>query len=465
LADVSVYQREISQPRSVVWQGSRMDRAFPTLACVVVGLIAACGAVKGETPDAAVDADVPMRVTATVLTLAADGQPDTTAKVVFQDPEGTVVSDGAVDTMGRAEAMMPSGGSVTAIRVTTDTPTTLSATIETTTGVKPGDDLTFGLKAPGTILNQGGQTTMTASFTPLANATSYVFYTSCGVTSTTVSPVTLTFRDSCHGATFDLVGIATGAMLTTPAYVRLTNIAYQSGGSFNVPVSFLTMQTFTINVSNIAAEISSLSATRSAMFGNVPVAPRSVSAGDPPAGSSSVSIPYPPAVGSRSEVVLSMSRPDAQSTQRHEMHTATLTSNVSIDLAQQPLPWLGNATQTPMGATWTAVVPGSADGMLTQWSGRWTVGTRTVTVTWRVTQPAEMTGMTLPGLPPAYAMLDATRQTATPLSLVLYMAEYDNLAGYDELRQMPETLLTPSIGSMGAFVGMPFQRRITTLVR
>jgi hypothetical protein len=40
------------------------------------------------------------------------------------------------------------------------------------------------------------------------------------------------------------------------------------------------------------------------------------------------------------------------------------------------------------------------------------------------------------------------------------MADYDNLAGYDQFRQMPETLLTTSMGSMGAFVGMPFQRRI-----
>jgi hypothetical protein len=44
----------------------------------------------------------------------------------------------------------------------------------------------------------------------------------------------------------------------------------------------------------------------------------------------------------------------------------------------------------------------------------------------------------------------------------MYMADYDNVAGYDQLRQMPETLLTSPIGIMGAFVGMPFQRRIIT---
>lgn len=51
----------------------------------------------------------------------------------------------------------------------------------------------------------------------------------------------------------------------------------------------------------------------------------------------------------------------------------------------------------------------------------------------------------------------------SPLSLTVIMADYDNLAGYDELRQMAETLLIPSISSMGAFIGMPFQRRISTM--
>jgi hypothetical protein len=61
-------------------------------------------------------------------------------------------------------------------------------------------------------------------------------------------------------------------------------------------------------------------------------------------------------------------------------------------------------------------------------------------------------------------MFDPGQQTVavTPTGLTLLMADYDNVAGYDELRAMPETLLTTPIGLMGAFVGMPFQRRIMT---
>jgi hypothetical protein len=101
---------------------------------------------------------------------------------------------------------------------------------------------------------------------------------------------------------------------------------------------------------------------------------------------------------------------------------------------------------------------------MVSWSGGWNDGTRPVAITWFVAQPAAMAGMTLPRLPAAYAMIDPGQQTVAvkPSSATMYMADYDTVAGYDQLRQMPETLLLSPIGSMGAFVGMPFQRRIIT---
>jgi hypothetical protein len=174
-------------------------------------------------------------------------------------------------------------------------------------------------------------------------------------------------------------------------------------------------------------------------------------------------VPHPQGFGTRSELAIFMSRPDAGHGQRHEVHTATLGTSATMDLGKQQLPWFTDLAQTPTGATWTMVAPGDPpDGMMTQWSGRWNDGTRSVSITWSVVQPGEMAGMTLPRLPAAYARLDPGQQTiaVTPDYMFLYMADYDNLAGYDELRQMPETLLVPSIGTMGAFVGMPFQRRL-----
>jgi hypothetical protein len=437
--------------------------------CVVamVGLGVACGEV-GNTPDAAIDA-APAPVKATVLTTSGDGAPDTTAKVVFQDPDGTVVSDTAVDAMGRAQAVLPRGGAVTAIRITTDTPTNLTASITTIAGVKPGDDLTLGLKASATITNQGGQTTMTATFLPHPSAGGYTFYTPCGFSgSSTTSPVTLSFRDSCHGATFDLVGVASGGTLTTPYFVRLTNVSYQANGSFSVPMGFSSMSNFTVNLTNVPGAVSSMSVTRSSMIGSQPVAATNASVtGDPPAGDVSVALPFPQGVGTRSELMLFLNRPDAAHGQRHEAHTATLGTSATLDLGKQQLPWFTDLVQTPTGATWTMVAPGDPpDGMMTRWSGRWTSGMRSVSITWSVAQPAEMAGMTLPRLPAAYAMIDPGQQTVAvaPDVMTLFMADYDNLSGYDELRQMPETLLVPPIGSMGAFVGMPFQRRLIAVV-
>jgi hypothetical protein len=435
--------------------------------CVVAmaGLGVACGEVKNNNDAGPGDAEIDAMlgpVKATVLTTIGDGLPDPTAKLLFLDPDGNVVSDTAVDAMGHAQAMLPRGGTVSAIRIITDTAATLSASITTISAVKPGDDLTFGVKASATITNQGGQTTMTATFPLATGATSYQFYTPCGFAgSSTASPVTLSFRDSCHGATFDLLGIAFGP--TTPLFLRLSNVNYQSNGSFNIPAGFGTMANYTVNLSNIPDVVSSLSVSRNTMIENLPVYGQGIGAGDPPAGTLAVLVPYPQGVGPRSELSISMLRPDAQHNERHEVHTATLGTSANVDLGKQQLPWFSNITQTLTGGTWTMVAPGDApDGMMTRWSGRWTSGARSVFLTWFVVQPADMAGATLPKLPVLYSNLDPGQQTVavTPTSMIFYMADYDNLTSYDELRQMPETLLLPSIGSMGAFVGMPFQRRL-----
>ena len=429
----------------------------------MAGIGVACGEVKNNN-DAGADAEIDAMlgpVNATVLTTIGDGLPDTTAKLLFQDPEGNVVSDTAVDAMGHAQAMLPRGGTVSAIRITTDTATTLSASITTISAVKPGDDLTFGLKASATITNQGGGTTMTATFPLASGATSYQFYTPCGFAGfTTTSPVTLSFRDSCHGATFDLLGVAFGG--TSPLFLKLNNVNYQSNGAFSIPVGFGTMANYSVNLTNIPDVVSNLNVSRTTMIQNLPVYGQSIGAGDPPAGSLAVLVPYPQGVGPRSELSISMNRPDAQNNQRHEVHTATLGTSAAVDLGKLQLPWFTGITQTLTGGTWTMVAPGDApDGMMTRWQGRWTSGTRSVSITWSVVQPAGMAGMTLPRLPVLYSNLDPGQQTVTvtPNFMSLYMADYDNLTGYDELRQIPETLVVPSFGSMGAFVGMPVQRR------
>jgi hypothetical protein len=429
-------------------------------------VIAACGKVEDAPPDAS-DAGVdapPALVKVTVLTYAADGAPDVAAQMVFQDPAGNVVFEGPVDAMGKLEAMLPTGGTVTEVRIVSDTPTLLRAEITTITGVEPGDDLTFGVAARATIANQGGQTTMSASYAPSPGATSHLFFTTCGTSSAgTTSPVTLVFRDSCHGPTFDLVGIAQGGTVTTPRYVRLTGINHVNGQSFTIPGGFVTMSNFAVNVQNVPAEVSSMSVSRSSMLDHAAVGTQSVFLGDPPAGAVATTLPYAPAVGTRAEVSLSMARSDAPGSQVHAVHTATVASSIDLDLDRQRVPWLSGRGATPTGATWTTAVPGDVpDGMVTTWTGRWVIGSRTTIVTWRIAHAPSATGISLPRLSPAHAAVDPQAQAVevTPTTGSVLAVNYDVIDGYAEFRRQPDTLVFSPVDDMGALLGMPFQRRL-----
>jgi hypothetical protein len=246
-------------------------------------------------------------------------------------------------------------------------------------------------------------------------------------------------------------------------YSKVTGVSYESGGSFAVPVAFSPMPSFSVNLTGVPEVISSMAVVRASMIGNLPVASTTIAVpGDPPAGAVSVAVPFAAGFGTRSELAVLLGRDDTAMVQRHEVHTATLGTSATVDLATLRLPWLANLAATATGATWTQIEPGDPpDGMLTKWTGSWTVGPRAVSVTWLVAQPAEQAGMTLPRLPASYAAFDPAQQRVAvrPGALTLFLADYDNLAGYDELRQMPETLLTSPIGAMGAFVGTAFQRR------
>lgn len=441
-------------------------RAVRQLGIFAWVFVAACGEVQDTAPDGPVDAppdaaSAPVKVT--VLNYLGDGAPDVAAQMIFQDLDGNVVFEGQVDAMGKLEAPLPTGGTVTEVRIVTDTATQLRAEITTIMGVKPGDDLTFGLKPRPTITNQGGQTTMSASFTPVSGATSHLFFTTCGTASAgAASPVTLTFRDSCHGPTFDLVGVASGGTLTTPRFNRVLNINHQNGGSFTIPGGFTTMSNFTVNAQNVPAEVSSWSVRRASMLENTAVAEQAVALGDPPAGTVSTVVPYAPAVGTRSQVTLSFVRPDAVGSQVHIAHTPSLASSLDVDLGRQQVPWLSNIVGTPTGTSWTTAVPGDAsDGMLTLWTGRWVIGNRTTIVGWRIAHPPLATGLTLPRLSATHAAVDPQAQTVavTPSNGQVFAVDYDVIDGYDGFRQQPDTLLVTSTSTMGAFVGMPFQRR------
>jgi hypothetical protein len=211
--------------------------------------------------------------------------------------------------------------------------------------------------------------------------------------------------------------------------------------------------------------VSRMTVTRSSMIENTSVAPTSFDGGDPAAGTVIATVPFPQGFGTRSEINVITGRADASSSQRFDVHTPQLGTSADVDLGTLALPWITGLTLAPNGATWTTVEAGaSPDGMLVQWLGRWNDGTRPVTITWRVAQPVAAAGMTLPALPKAYAALDPTQQTVevTPTRVNWTVVDYEDLAGYDAFRQMADTLVVLDTSSVGAFVGQPYRRHITT---
>jgi hypothetical protein len=104
-------------------------------------------------------------------------------------------------------------------------------------------------------------------------------------------------------------------------------------------------------------------------------------------------------------------------------------------------------------------------GMINTWQGQWLSGTRTIVITWRIAQPFDMMGFSLPKLPSMYANMDPGQQTVpvTTATGQVTTVDYDTVDGYDEFKRSPETLVVPLISSLGAFVNMPFQRQISTI--
>jgi hypothetical protein len=431
--------------------------------CVLAIVGGACGEVLDVPSDAALDAS-PASVKVTALTYAGDGRPDPAARIIFQDVEGTVMFEGPVDAMGKLEAMLPSGGTVTKVNIVADTPTSLRADVTTIMGVQPGDELTLGLPARPTITNAGGQTTMSANFTPIPGATDYLFFTTCGLTvADDTSPVTLNFRDSCHGPTFDLVMVVSGGTLVTPRFISLRNINHQNGQSFTMPGIYSTMGSFTVSSKNVPAEISSLLVTHASLLEHTTVAAQTVVVGDPPAGTLSSVVPFATGVGSRSEVSLLFSRPDAVGFQQHSLHTATPQTGVEVDFNRQRMPWLSNIRVMPTGITWTTIEEGEVpDGMMIVWNGEWIEGGRTTSVEWRIAYPGSTSGLPLPRLPTTYTALDPRAQTVPviPKRGTVVAVDYDIVTGYAEFRRQPEVLVMPLIDLMGAFIGLPYQRRM-----
>ena len=443
----------------------------------LVAALAACndGNVRPELPDAPALPDGALEpdaapgdpVKLTVLSYLGDGRPDVAARILFHDAAGEVVFEGQVDLLGRLDGLVPSGGTVTSVRIVEDTPALLRAQITSITGVAPGDELTIGVKQFPVVTNQGGQTSMNATFTRAQGAATHSFHTQCASSNIAGAgtTVTLTLRDSCHGAQFDLLAVASGGSLTTPQYIKVRDIAHQNGASFAVPGEFQDMSGFGVTALNVPDEVDVWRASRAELIGGRPVAPQQVVTNAPPAGTLNATVPYPPDVGTRAQVATSMTRADAIGTHEHAMVVNATTTAVTLDTAQLTVPWFTNPRTTPTGAAWEIRAPGDADGQVTLWSGTWIdASQREIQVAWRIAHAPNDTGVTLPRLPASLAGIDPRAQAAvTPALGAAFVTNIDVVGGYDEFRRMPDTLVTAQLANIGAFPDVAIQRRQYTV--
>lgn len=413
--------------------------------------LGACGTVSKDTPDAAIDA--PMGpVTVTTLTNSGDGRIDAAATVVFLDGAGNTVHMATVDAQGKISAQLPGPGTVHVLRVTTSG-TARTVGIQTFTGVRPGDAITAGLRRTP-ALRSGAATNMTGTFTPLTGY-AYSFINDCGVLplvgmGNTITPL---FYEGCRDGDIELFAIATAVGM--PDRYAYTAFPHAANGTFTIPNAWGLFGNFSLSISDVPDDVTSLDATRYMYLSPssiTPVAPRGVAVtGDPPTGTTILTIPYAAPIGARALVVTNLGVTGAVAQHQLGTRSATITAALSQSASSLPLPWLTTRpVPSATGLSWTQTGTGTPDLRLTTWSGRFTTSNGVLTtVTWSLADDgAGAPAITLPGLPADLAQYDPTKHASTPISGEVVFVDRSDLTSYNEARPNAIEYLLP-MTSMG----------------
>lgn len=206
-------------------------------------LLAGCGSVKDsgtaiDAPvgDAGPDADESGMATVTTKALLA-GQ---TAGMAVGDidlismlPDNSVFATGKTDASGNGTIKVYPGGSVTAVykHLAPD----LGADLATFVGVKPGDNLEFGLRStPVTNNTSLGAQTYSWPTAPNGAVTTYRAHTSCTTASAAAPTLSAsgTESSSCHKTPMDIVYTATTSNPTTLVHCGFrSNVTFSAGAN------------------------------------------------------------------------------------------------------------------------------------------------------------------------------------------------------------------------------------------
>jgi hypothetical protein len=236
---------------------------------VLIGFVAACGTVKpgqlpdAPPPDAPIDAITRGTVKATVLDPGGTGAPAVGATVVFLDPDGTLVKRIATDAMGKANADLLPGGSVTSIALINN-----SSQIQTVLAVKPGDDLVLGIR--NTDFTAAG--TFTVNYPTFAGAASYQIAGPCGVVFVSApaagtpppTTATLSMDNSCKQNTMEIVVTPNDSTGTPIVGLSKSGVAFTNGGSTTLTGAYQSLRSFTASYTNINSIVASMFMSRGA---------------------------------------------------------------------------------------------------------------------------------------------------------------------------------------------------------
>lgn len=203
--------------------------------------------------DAAIDAppDAPETGLVTITVYDATHVPAPGVPVVFQDPDGSVVSEASTDAQGMASATMEAGGSVTCHGGPA------ANTLYTFTAVKPGDQLLVGTAGPPATFQ------VSFKLPAVANAYEYSVQTRCGSggAGSGANPVA-TVGLSCSPV--DLYVSAKDQTVNhfTMAAFYKANVSVASGDTIDLTgETYQPLATTTIEVDNVPPQVTTVSAS------------------------------------------------------------------------------------------------------------------------------------------------------------------------------------------------------------
>jgi hypothetical protein len=185
-------------------------------------ILAGCGSSGGgKLPDAAPSDGNPS--SPVTLTVTLDGKPIAGVHTYFLDPDDAPIATVDTDATGTAQAMMPRGGSVTALDPFPQSTAALALAdnnqLITIAGAKPGDHLVLGRTT--------GDVDVTLRAPIEATADSYDVHTTCGSGSlgrgssgNSSGPL---FLFGCHGAA-DIVIVSNSASTTTQSATPISGL-------------------------------------------------------------------------------------------------------------------------------------------------------------------------------------------------------------------------------------------------